>query len=231
MHSVPLQKRKVFDGVQVPTLREVLRRKLVQRAETSKNTLNTRLARVSIPKAPSLRGTRREVWSPTSSSPPSTGSDEGDLDWENLRVDDVTSSGKCNFCIELDIRSPSLLYPEADVEHSLANAHPSPPPQTRTFTPYSTPEYCHATHLAQRYYQNSMMGSIFPLDQAHRRRCRKARDLHHLPSVRLYEGPRLHHQGLTPCATFTPPSRTARLRYPFLNSSRQQSWSTKLAQC
>ena len=108
MNSVPLKKRKVFDGIHVPTFGEVSRGKLVRRVETSKNTLNTGQGRVSVPQTPSPRSVRRKSRTPTSSLPPSAESDEDDLDWENLRVD-VTSSGKCNFCIELDIHSPALL--------------------------------------------------------------------------------------------------------------------------
>jgi hypothetical protein len=149
MNSVPLKKRKVFDGIQVPTFREVSRRKLVQRTETSKNTLGTKQDHVSVPSIPS-RSARRKSRTPTSTLPPIAGSDEDDLDWENFRVN--VSSGKCNFCIELDIHSPTLLYSEADVDRSLVIAHPSSPPWTQTSTPHGTPAYCRVTHLTQRDY-------------------------------------------------------------------------------
>lgn len=152
MNSVPLKKRKVFDGIQVPTFREVSRRKLVQskRAETSQNALGTEQGRVSATQTPS-RSARRKSRTPTSTFPPFVGSDEDDLDWENLRVD-VSSSGKCNFCIELDIHPLTLLYSEADVDRSLVNAHPSSPPRTQTSTPHGTPAYRRVTHLTQRDY-------------------------------------------------------------------------------
>ncbi|KAH0832070.1 hypothetical protein J3R83DRAFT_12978 [Lanmaoa asiatica] len=98
MNSVPLKKREVFDGVQVPTLREVSRWKMVQRAETSKNTLGTRQDPVSVPKTPS-----------------SVGSDEDNLDWENVHVS-VTSS-------------------EVDVDQSLLDVYPSSPLRTQTSAP------------------------------------------------------------------------------------------------
>lgn len=101
MNSVPLKKRKVFDGVQVPTLREVPRPKMVQRAETSRNTLSIGQDLVFIPQIPSSCGAQRKRKTPPSTLPLPVGSDEEDLDWENFRVG-ATSSGKCNFCIELD---------------------------------------------------------------------------------------------------------------------------------
>ena len=85
MHSVPLKKRKVFDGVQVPTLREILRRKAVQRAEMRTDTIN---ARVSVPRTPSPRSTRSKSGTPQSVLAPS---DEDELDWENFYVDGVSS--------------------------------------------------------------------------------------------------------------------------------------------
>ena len=97
MTSVPLKKRKVFDGVQVPTFREVSRQKMAQEAGTNKNILSTGQGLVSVPRTPSSSSPQRKK-----RTSPSMGSDEDDLDWENFHVD-ATSSGECDFCIELGI--------------------------------------------------------------------------------------------------------------------------------
>ncbi|KAG6377108.1 hypothetical protein JVT61DRAFT_1159 [Boletus reticuloceps] len=116
-NSVPL-KRKAFDGVHVPTLREVSHRRTVQRAETSKNTVDTGRSHESVPQAHALCVARRRNRTPQSPLPPSVGSDEDDLDWENFRV----------------YRTPS----EADVDRSLMTAQPSSSPPTRTSTPHDS---------------------------------------------------------------------------------------------
>lgn len=101
MSSVPLKKRKVFDGVQVPTFREISHRKMVQKAETRKNTLCTRQGPMSVSHTSSPCSAQRER-TPPPALPPSVGSDKDNLDWENLRVD-ATLPGKCNFCTGLDV--------------------------------------------------------------------------------------------------------------------------------
>ncbi|KAF8133804.1 hypothetical protein EV363DRAFT_1567111, partial [Boletus edulis] len=106
MNSVPL-KRKVFDGVHVPTLREVSHRRSVQRAETSKNTVDTGRSHESVPQAHASCGGRRNR-TPQSPLPSSVGSDEDDLDWENFCVH-RTPSGKYHFSVLQSSRSPSAL--------------------------------------------------------------------------------------------------------------------------
>ncbi|KAF8551674.1 hypothetical protein OG21DRAFT_1605154 [Imleria badia] len=117
-NSVPLKKRKVFDGVQVPTFREISRRKMVQRAETSKSTIDPRQSVASAPKTPSSSRAWSKSRTLQPTLPSSVGSDEDDLDWENFRVDETSS--------------------EADVDRSLVDAYPSSPLRARTFVPHDS---------------------------------------------------------------------------------------------
>lgn len=164
MNSMPLKKRMVFDGVHVPTLRKVMRRwEMVQRAETSKNAVRTEQGLVSAPHTPSSRSAQRKSRISPFTLPSSVGSDEDNFDWEDFYVD-VTSPGKCNFCIELDIHLPSPLYPEVDVDQFLVSAHPSSPLSTQASTPHGTPEYHRVGRLTQLNHQSLMTSPIFPLD-------------------------------------------------------------------
>ncbi|KAF9241176.1 hypothetical protein BU15DRAFT_73648 [Melanogaster broomeanus] len=111
-NSVPVKSRKMtFDGIEVPTLREVLRKEKALKTEVRKNTPSSE---------PGPSGHKDE--NALSPLPSSMGSDEEDEieDWENTRIDGTLS--------------------EIEIDQSLADVYPSSPPRSQSSGAHE-PEY------------------------------------------------------------------------------------------
>ncbi|KAF9221620.1 hypothetical protein BS17DRAFT_785072 [Gyrodon lividus] len=128
-HSVPTKPRKmVFDGIEVPTLRQVLRNEKAETGVRRKKTLNSELGLSFVPHTPPscTADTKRMFLSPL---PSSVGSDEEeDIDeWENMYIDANLS--------------------EIEIGKSLANSYPSSPPRSQSSTAHVSSEPEHEPHL------------------------------------------------------------------------------------
>ncbi|KAG9315759.1 hypothetical protein JVU11DRAFT_3408 [Chiua virens] len=116
-NSAPPKTRMVFDGVQVPTFRQVLRQERVPKPGTSNPVATSAQSLVSSPKHPVACFCQIGPTKITS------------IGKSCVSTSLHQASGTSAF--HVDMRSPCLLYPEADVDKALDDVHPSSPPGTQ----------------------------------------------------------------------------------------------------